>query len=100
MEESIKLEHRLTAVEKQCGSNRHRIEDLEENQAALMKLATSVEVMATEQGRMKDDIGEIKKDVKAITSKSGKRWDGIVDKIILTVVAALVTYIMVRIGLK
>lgn len=94
------LEHRLTIVEQGYKSNKHRLDELEENQSALMDLVTSVKVMATEQTRMKDDIGEIKKDVKAITGKSGKRWDGIVDKIILTVVAAMVAYILVRLGLK
>ena len=90
----------MTAVEEMAGSNRHRIEDLEENQSALMKLATSVEVMATEQKYMKSDLGEIKKDVKELTGKPGKRWEDIVGKVIWAVVAAAVAFVLARLGLQ
>ena len=97
--DEVALEHRMTAVEKLAGSNRHRIEDLETTQSALMKLATSVEVMATEQGCMKSDLGEIKKDVKELTEKPGKRWDAIVGKLIWAVLAAVAAYLLAQLGL-
>ena len=42
---------------------------------------------------------EIKTDVKALAAKPGKRWEGIVDKALLAVVAALVGYILFKLGI-
>ena len=79
-------------------SNTHRIDRLEERQDSLDKLVTSVAEMATKQSIMEGDIAEIKSDVKRISSKSAARWDAIVDKVLLGVVAAIVGYIMIRLG--
>ena len=79
-------------------SNTHRIDRLEERQDSLDKLVTSVAEMATKQNAMEGDISEIKSDVKKITEKSGLRWESIVDKIILAVVAAIVGAVMVKLG--
>ena len=48
--------------------------------------------------RMEFDVKEIKKDVKELTGKSGKRWDAIVDKAILTVIGAILLCILARLG--
>lgn len=98
--DDLEMEHRVTAVEKLAGSNRHRIEELEENQTALMKLATSVEVMATEQGHMKTDITEIKKDVKELTSEPGKKWKDFAAKVCWAVAAAVVAFVLAKLGLQ
>ena len=80
-------------------SNTHRIDRLEERQDSLDKLVASVAEMATKQNVMEGDIAEIKSDVKKITSKGAARWDGIVDKMLFSVAAALATYIVMRLGL-
>lgn len=80
-------------------SNTHRIDRLEERQDSLDKLVASVAEMATKQTVMEGDIAEIKSDVKKITSKGAARWDGIVDKMLFSVAAALATYIVMRLGL-
>ena len=79
-------------------SNTHRIDRLEERQDSLDKLVASVAEMATKQTVMEGDIAEIKSDVKKITSKGAARWDAIVDKVLLGAVAAIVGYIMLRLG--
>ena len=45
------------------------------------------------------DVKEIKNDVKSLTNKSGQRWDGLVDKIIMTIVAAIVGFILAKFGM-
>ena len=47
---------------------------------------------------MESDVKEIKSDVKSLTSKSGQRWDGLVDKIIMTIAAAVLAFILAKIG--
>ena len=68
-------------------------EKLEENQQALNDLALSVRELATDQDNMKNDITEIKTDVKVLTAKPAKRWDGIVDKVLYAIIGAFVTWL-------
>ena len=80
-------------------SNTHRIDRLEERQDNRDKLVSSVSVMAEKQERMEGDIGEIKTDVRTLTQKPAKRWDAIVDKVIMLVVGAVVAFLLAKIGL-
>ena len=74
--------------------NEGRIKKLEENQQALNDLALSVRELATDQDNMKNDITEIKTDVKVLTAKPAKRWDGIVDKVLYAIIGAFVTWLL------
>ena len=76
-----------------------RIEKLEARQDNLDRIAASVTALATEQDYIKTDVKEIKSDVKSLTAKPGKRWEGIVDKIIYVVVGALVAWALSHFGL-
>ena len=95
------LEHekRLTETESRSKSNTLRINDMEKRQDNLEDLVSTVKVLADREARVEDDVSEIKNDVKEMKDKPRKRWDGIVDKIIFTVVGAVVSYIMIKIGL-
>lgn len=95
----INHEHRLTEVEERSKSNTHRIDELERRQNNVEKLATSVEVLAIQQNSLKEDIGEIKTDVKTMASKPAKRWESVVEKIIITVVVAVVAFLLAKVGL-
>ena len=90
---------KLMEVDARCKSNTHRLDEVEKKQADNDKLLTSIALIAQRQDTIDSDIKEIKSDVKNLTSKSAKRWESVVDKIILAVVAALVAYVCTRIGL-
>lgn len=83
----------LQEVKDRSLRNEGRIKKLEENQQALNDLALSVRELATDQDNMKNDITEIKTDVKVLTAKPAKRWDGIVDKVLYAIVGAFVTWL-------
>ena len=98
---------KLAEVDARSKSNTHRLDDLEQNSKALNKLATSVEVMAAELKRQGEDVDEIKRDVTNIGGKvhameinPGKRWEGIVDKLIWGVVGAVLALLLARLGLS
>lgn len=95
------LEHekRLTEVETRSKSNTHRLEEVEKRQDNLDKLVATVEVLAVKESNVENDVKEIKSDVKSLTNKSGQRWNGLVDKIILTVTAAVVGFLLSKIGI-
>lgn len=93
------MEHRLTKVEDRSASNTRRIEDLEKRQDNLDDLVGTVKVLALREESVENDVKEIKTDVKTLTSKSGKRWDSLVEKIIMVIAAAIVGFILAQIGL-
>lgn len=93
-------ERRLTEVEQRSKSNSHRLEDIEKRQGDQEQLISTVAVLATRQETVETDVKEIKGDVKKIASKPGQRWEAIVDKVIWAVLAAIISFILARIGLK
>ena len=99
MEQKLDIEHRLTAVEGKVESHGRRIGDIESRQDDLDKLVSSVSALAVREERMESDVKEIKADVKSLTSKSGKRWDDLVDKGIWAVAAAAIAYLLGSAGL-
>ena len=86
------MEHRVTELET-------RVDIMEGRQDNLDKLVTSVASMTKEQEHIKADVTEIKKNVKELTAKSGRRWDDLVDKIVWAILAAVIAFFLARIGL-
>lgn len=87
---------RLVETEARSKSNTHRLDEMDEKVDTLNRLATAVEVMATEQKHQTETMAEIKTDVNtlgtkvdAIEKKPAKRWDGMVDKLIYGLVGVL-----------
>ena len=89
----IEMEHRVTAMEKLAGSNRHRLEDIEKRQDNLDELVKTVALFAQEQEYIKEDVKEIKADVKALTDKPAKRWESLVDKLLLVAAGAFLGWL-------
>lgn len=92
MEQKLDIEHRLSCVET-------RVETLEDRQDNLDKLVSTVSALAVREERMESDVKEIKADVKTLTEKPGKRYDGLVDKAVWAVLAAVIAFLLGRIGL-
>lgn len=80
-------------------SNTHRLDRLEQRQDDLETLAGSVKVLADRQERMDDDVKEIKRDVKTIAEKPVRRGEAIVDKLIYALLAAVMAYLLARVGI-
>lgn len=91
---------RLTAVEERSKSNTHRIDELYKKQEEMRETIKTVAVMASEQAHIKADVAEIKSDVKKLMGRDGRRWEMVVEKVILLAVAAMVGYVLLKIGLQ
>lgn len=74
--------------------NEARIEKLETDQKALSELALSVQELATNQVNMKDDLTQIKKDVRSLITLPSKRWNSVVNKVITLLVGAFVAWLL------
>ena len=79
--------------------NEGRIKKLETEHEVLHELATSVAVMAQRMETMNQNVTTLTSKVDEIESKSGKRFDAIVDKIIWAVVGAALAFILKGVGL-
>lgn len=95
----VNFEHRLTEVEDRSKSNTKRINEMEKRQDDLDDLVTTVKVLATREENVESDVKEIKKDVKDLTGRSGRRWDDLVDKFVWAIAAAGLGFILAQIGL-
>ena len=92
-------ERRLTECEERAKSNTKRLDKLEKHQDELFELATSVKLLAEKEQNVENDVKEIKSDVKTLASKPAKRWDSMVDKVIATLAAAIIGFVLAKLGL-
>ena len=95
----IENEHRLTTVEDMAKSNKRRIEELEKRQDDLDKIVNTVGILAEKMRNIEAIATETKLDEKSIKEKPGKRWESVVEKIILTAVVAVVSFLLAKGGL-
>ena len=91
-------EKRITEIEERSKSNSHRIDSIEKRQDDLDELVGTVKVLAIREENVENDVKEIKSDVKSLTGKSGKLWDGMIENIIMLIVAAVVGFVLAKIG--
>ena len=85
---------KLTEIEDRCKSNSHRIDRLEQNSEALNKLASSVEVLATEQKNMYEKINSIDTKVTDLEKIPSSRWNSIIGYTMAALISAFITWII------
>ena len=97
---------KMAEVEQRSRSNTRRIDKLEQQTEAIQSLATSVEVLVNEQKHQTEAMLEIKSDVstlngevKTLKEKPGKRYDALIDKAAWAILAAIIAYVLGRVGL-
>ena len=95
----LEHERRLTEVEQRSKSNTKRLDKLEESTEAINRLATSMEVMVNKQEQVAETVEKLDGKVTALEEKPAKRVDSLVDKIIWAICAAVITFLLARIGL-
>lgn len=98
-EHIVDFAQKLASVEAQSKSNTARLDNLEHITEAVYSLAASVKLIAEKQDQTNELVASLDAKVTTLENKPGKRWDSIVDKIILGIVGALVLYAMARLGL-
>ena len=54
--------------------------------------------LGKENREIKEEIKKTDEKVQSIIDRSGKRWDSVVEKALLTAISALVLYMMAKIG--
>ena len=95
----LEHERRLAAVAQRAKSNTHRLDKLEESTQILNRLATSMEVMAQRQEQVADTVDKLDCKVTALENKPAKRWEALADKALWSVCAAVIGFILAKLGL-
>lgn len=97
--ETEEIVRELTETTARSKSNTKRLDEVEAEQKEFKKLVTAVEVIATEQKQMNETVNEMRSDIKEMKDKPAKKWDSVVDKVIMTILGAVILYIMAKIGM-
>lgn len=95
----LEHERRLADVEARAKSNTHRLDKVEEQTEAINNLAASMAVMTERVSNTGDKVDVLVDDVQSLKDKPGKRWENLVDKALWAVAAAVITFLLSRIGL-
>ena len=97
---------KLVEVDERSKANMHRLNALEGQITAVNKLATSVELLVQENKHQTEAIKKVEMDVTSLTDqvkqieqKPAKKWEGLVEKVVWSLVAAAIGFILARIGL-
>ncbi len=94
MDNETEYVRRLQEVDDRSRRNEGRIKKLEADQKALLELTSSVRELANEQGHVKQDLAEIKEDVKGLAARPGKRWDSIVSTLLAALAGAFAAWLI------
>lgn len=93
------LSEKLQELNTLTAMQENRIEKLESEYEAIHQLATNVAVMTEQMKTMTESLNSLNIKVDALEGKPGKRWDGIVDKLVWAILAAVVAFLLAKIGL-
>ena len=88
------VSNKLIEVDQRSKSNKYRLDKLEDRQDNLEQIANAFSVMQKEQEYIKEDVREIKEDVKILAERPAKRWDSLVERVIAVIVGAVVGYLL------
>ncbi len=91
---------RLIRTEESTKQAHKRIDTLEHKIENIYELTTLVKEIATEMKAMREDVNKIDNRVNAIEEKPQKRYESIIATIISCIVTAIVTYFLVKLGVK
>lgn len=90
------FEARITALEDDAEHNKSAHKEFYEK---LERSHTSVALIEQRLEQIKEDTAEIKSSVQTLREKPGKRWESIADKAVWTVCAAVIAFLLGRVGL-
>ena len=97
--ENEQIALKLQETTDRTARNEARIKKLEGEYRVIYDLATSVAVMAEQVKIMGVNVNSLTEKVDDLEGRPGERWDSIIDKIWLTIVAAIVCFALAQIGL-
>lgn len=93
------LEARVIKLEDTSKNFSARLDSVEKQQQDILDLMISNAKILQRLDRIEKDVSESKIDIKTLMSKPGKRWEAVIEKILLCIVAGLVSFVLIKLGL-
>ena len=100
MEHNCKQEEVLGRIQEQIKTLFETLKKQDGLIETMSKLTVEIKCLVTEMRTVKDDIGEVKKDVADLKKGPQKKYEMIIDTVVKVLIGAVVTFILVQIGLK
>lgn len=88
------------SAHKRIDTMEHNFEKTDQKVENIYDLTVSVKEIALETKAMREDVNKIETRVNAIEEKPSKRYEGIVSNIISCIVTAVVTFFLIKMGVK
>ena len=98
-EHEVEFAQKLAELEARVKSNTRRLDKLEALTEVVHELATTMKLMAEKQERTAEVVERLDSKITNIEQEPAKRWKAVVEKIIMTVVAALAGFVMAKLGI-
>ncbi len=89
---------KVQRTEDRSKSNAHRLDEVEKKLTDNEKMLASIARLDQRQKDMDTDVKEIKADVKVLAGKPAKRWETVVEKTLMAIVAGIVGYVLIKLG--
>lgn len=99
-ERLVRVEESVKQAHKRLDTLSHSLENTDNKIENIYELTISVKEIATEMKAMREDVAKIDNRVHTIEEKPTKRYDSIISTIIGCIVTAIVTYFLVKMGVK
>lgn len=103
-EKQCMMEQRIEALEKDSERNQithkeffSRFEDMKERMARTDERYMQIKADTSE---IKNSVREANEAIQALNEKPGKRWEGIVDKVLWLVIGGMIAFFLSQIGLN
>ncbi|MBR3795717.1 MAG: hypothetical protein IKK34_06780 [Clostridia bacterium] len=106
MEQILRIEHELAEIKahQAASDEQHktiftRLAQQDKLLESVHSLALSVSTLTAAQEQMDDKLDGVSKDLQEIKDKPGRRWEGLADKVWLTIAGALIGALLAHFGL-
>lgn len=96
----VDIDERLVRQEEQTKNITDRMNNIDTLTDSVHKMATSLEVLTNTQKSTDKKLDGLSKDVEEIKEKPAKNWENTVRTVFELVLAAVVTFVLVKMGLK
>ena len=98
-EHEVEFAQHLAEIDARSKSNTKRLDRLEELTETVHELATTMKLLADKQERTAETVERLDTKLSVIEQEPAKRWKAVVEKVLMTVVAALVGFVMAKLGI-
>lgn len=96
----VDIDERLVRQEEQTKNITDRMNNIDTLTDSVHKMATSLEVLTSTQKSTEKKLDGLSKDVEEIKEKPAKNWENTVRTVFELVLAAVVTFVLVKMGIK